>query len=155
MKKKGILLLSALVLSGILTACGNDPALALFKNEFDAFCLNVSELDTAINSIDTSAENEDSVSEFLEYLNDLDAEFQTLAEIDFPKEFDYLESLADEASAYMTEAVTSYAKAYENDSYVESRAEYAKENYARACKRVQIIIAFLHGETPDDTDLKY
>ena len=32
-------------------------------------------------------------------------------------------------------------------------AEYAKENYSRAYKRVQIIISFLHGEEPQDPDL--
>ena len=44
----------------------------------------------------------------------LDTSFQNFAELDFPTEFDYLESLADEASAYMTQAVESYHEAYSN-----------------------------------------
>ena len=32
-------------------------------------------------------------------------------------------------------------------------ADYAGENYARAYKRIQIILAFLHGEQPEDEDL--
>ena len=83
----------------------------------------------------------------------MDAEFEDFAELDFPEEFDYLEVLADEASEYMTTAVNSYQEAYEGDSYNEVTAEYAKENYIRAYKRIQIIISFLHGEEPDDVDL--
>ena len=32
-------------------------------------------------------------------------------------------------------------------------ADYAKENYARAYKRIQIIITFLHGEQPENVNL--
>ena len=54
---------------------------------------------------------------------------------------------------YMTEAVSSYHNAYSNGSYNEYMADYAGENYARAYKRIQIILAFLHGEQPEDEDL--
>ena len=53
----------------------------------------------------------------------------------------------------MTEAVKSYHEAYSNGSYNEYTAEYARQNYSRAYKRVQIIITFLHGEEPSDADL--
>ena len=42
---------------------------------------------------------------------------QDFAALDFPTEFDYLESLADEASEYMTTAVESYHDAYDNGGY--------------------------------------
>ena len=53
----------------------------------------------------------------------------------------------------MTTACQNYHKAYGNYSYNEYVADYAKENYSRAYKRVQIILSFLHGETPDNVDL--
>ena len=53
----------------------------------------------------------------------------------------------------MTEAVKNYHQAYGGDEYDESTAEYAKQNYSRAYKRIQIIISFLHGEEPTDPDL--
>ena len=53
----------------------------------------------------------------------------------------------------MTEAVKSYHEAYSNNSYNEYTAAYAKENYTRAYKRVQVIITFLHGDEPKDVDL--
>lgn len=135
----------------ILTACGEDPALTRFRKNIDDFCTRISEIDTSINSID--AESEDAASELLTCLDDLDLVFQTFSELDFPEEFDYLEDLADESSEYMTEAVKSYHEAFGQDSYNEQMAEYARQNYSRAYKRVQIIISFLHGEEPLDPDL--
>lgn len=149
--KKQLTLLTAGILSAILfSGCGQDPAITKFMGEIDEFCTNISEIDTSINNIDT--QEDDAVAQLLGYLDDLDEEFQEFAELDFPEEFDYLESLADEAGTYMTEAVESYHKVY-SGSYDTATAEYAKENYSRAYKRVQIIITFLHGEEPEDVGL--
>lgn len=144
-------IVTTLIAFCFFTGCGADPELTQFRNEIDAFCTAISEIDTSINNVD--ADSDYAISELLIYLKDLDAEFENFAELDFPEEFDYLEGLADEASEYMTTAVNSYHEAYEGDTYNESTAEYAKENYIRAYKRIQIIISFLHGEEPDDVDL--
>lgn len=151
MRNKLLLLAALLFFSLTMTGCGKDPELTQFKIELDTFCTNISTLDTSINNIDATSEY--ATQELLGYLDDLDLEFQTLAAIDFPEDFDYLEDLADEASEYMTEAVASYHEAYSNNSYNEATAEYAHENYSRAYKRVQVIITFLHGEEPKDADL--
>ena len=135
----------------MLPACGEDPALTQFRKNMDDFCTKISEIDTSINNIDAQSEN--STAELLSYLDDLDLAFQSFATFDFPEEFYNLEELAAESSEYMTEAVKSYHDAYSNDSYNEYTAEYAKQNYSRAYKRVQIIISFLHGEEPTDPDL--
>ena len=127
LKKKILAITAGLLTAMALTACGKDPKLTQFKGEIDAFCTEISDIDTAINNVD--------------------------AELDFPTEFDYLESLADEASAYMTQAVESYHEAYSNGGYNQLTADYAKENYARAYKRIQIIITFLHGEQPENVNL--
>lgn len=151
MNKKLPLICAALLVMIVLTACGEDPALTQFRKSMDDFCTKISEIDTSINGIDAQSEN--AKIELLGYLDDLDAAFQTFAGLDFPDEFNYLEDLARESSEYMTEAVKSYHDAYGDDSYDEAIAEYAKQNYSRAYKRVQIIISFLHGEEPTDADL--
>ena len=151
MKKTGKFIAMGLLVSVLLTGCGQDPKMVAFKNEIDNFCTQISEADTSINSID--AQSEGAAKELLEYLDELDMDFRHFAEIDFPEEFDYLESIADESSSYMTEAVRNYHEAYGGDSYNEAAAQYAKENYSRAYKRVQIIITFLHGEEPESVDL--
>lgn len=151
MKNKVCVLFTAVLAAFLLSACGTDPELAQFHKSIDDFCTKVSEIDTAINGID--AESDQAVSELLSYLDELDLVFQSFATLDFPEEFDYLEDTAKEASQYMTTAVESYHDVYSNNSYDEATAEYAKGNYSRAYKRIQIIISFLHGETPEDVDL--
>ena len=151
MKKKLKLLPAVGAAALALAACGEDPVLSRFRDEMDNFCTRISEIDSSINNIDAQSEN--AISELLACLDDLDLIFQDFAELDFPEEFDYLEELADEAGQYMTEAVKSYHEAYSNGSYNEYTAEYARQNYSRAYKRVQIIITFLHGEEPSDADL--
>ncbi len=134
----------------LLTACGEDPEIAQFRKSIDDFCTKISEIDSGINGIDAQSEN--AAAELLSYLDDLDIVFRAFARLDFPDEFDYLEKLADESSQYMTEAVKSYHEAYGNNYYNESTGEYARQYYSRAYKRVQIIISFLHGDTPNDVD---
>ena len=151
-KKKPLQKICIIILTALLlTACGEYPELTQFQNSMDDFCTKISEIDTGINNINARSEN--AVDELLTYLDDLDIVFRAFARLDFPEEFEYLEPLADEASQYMSEAVANYHEAYSNHSYQESTAEYARQNYSRAYKRVQIIISFLHGETPKDADL--
>lgn len=145
------LLITAILTAALLTACGEDPKVAGFRKNIDEFCDKLAEIDSAMNNIDAEADT--AVDEFLGYLDDLDIVFQSFARLDFPEEFDYLEATADEASEYMTTAASSYKEAYSNGSYNEYTADYAYENYARAYRRVQIIISFLRGETPDDVDI--
>lgn len=147
------MLFAAVLAIVLLTACGEDPELSRFHKSMDDFCTKVSEIDTAINSIDATADADAAVAELLGYLDELDLVFRSFSKLDFPEEFDYLEDTAQEASSYMTTAVESFHDAYSNGSYNEYTAEYAQGNYNRAYKRIQIIISFLHGETPDDVDL--
>lgn len=151
MKNKVRMLITAVFATILLTACGEDPELTQFRKNVDDFCDKISEIDQGMNNIDAEADG--AVGEFLGYLDDLDLIFQSFARLDFPEEFDYLEATADEASQYMTTAVESYHEAYSNGSYNEYTANYAYENYSRAYKRIQIIISFLHGETPDNVDI--
>lgn len=134
----------------VFGGCGEqeDPVKIKFKNDVDNFCNSISELDASMNAINPDSEN--APAQLLQYLDEVDMRFKNFAELDFPEEFDYLEPLADDASTYMTEAVTYYHNSYSNNSYNEYTAEYAQENYSRAIKRIKIIIAFLHGETPNE-----
>ena len=152
MKKKTALLLTTLLTcTFLLTGCGEDKELTQFKKDMDNFCTKISEIDTSINGIDADSDN--AVEELLTHLDELKVTFNEFAKFDFPEEFDYLESIAQEASDYMDTAVSSYHDAYSNYSYNEYTDEYAQGNYSRAYKRIQIIISFLHGETPEDVNI--
>lgn len=151
MKNKVRIIIAAVLMTAALTACGEDPKIVQFRKDIDAFCGKLSEIDAAMNGMDAEADG--AVAEFLDYMDELDLVFKSFAELDFPEEFDYLEETADEASSYMTTAAENYKEAYSNGSYNEYTAEYAYEHYARAYKRIQIILSFLHGETPDDVGI--
>lgn len=145
MKKK---LLLAVICLLLLCSCGGNPINAKFNNEINEFCDNISTIDAKINAINVEAEENSlryATSDLLTYLDELEIEFMKFSNLDFPEEFNYLEDMAKEAGTYMTEAVASYHKAYE-DGYNESMEEYARENYSRACKRVQLALAVLRGE---------
>lgn len=151
LKAKIIIAAAAIALSLMLTGCGEDPELTLFKSNVEQFCINLSQLDTSINKIDAEANN--ASDKLLGYIDQLDSQFQLFAELDFPEEFDYLEALADEAGDYMKEAAVSYQTAYADGGYDEPMSKYAFENYRRAYKRVQVIIIYLHGDEPTEADL--
>lgn len=153
MKNKVLLLLAVILTALSLTACGEDPELTQFRNSIEAFCTKVSQIDNSINSIDASSDR--AVAQLLSYLDELDSEFQSFAELDFPEEFDYLEDWADLSGEYMSKAVSSYHQLYESSVYNENTAADAKNNYSSAYKCIQAIITYLHGDTLDDSDLKF
>ena len=66
MKKKILAITAGLLTAMALTACGKDPKLTQFKGEIDAFCTEISDIDTAINNVD--AESDTATDELLGYL---------------------------------------------------------------------------------------
>ena len=151
MKNKIRPLLATVLAVLLLAGCGEDPELVQFRNYMENFCTKISEIDTSINSID--AQSDTAVNDLLSCLDELDNVFQSFAEHDFPEEFDYLEELADKSGEYMEAAVSGYHETYKNGGYDESMAEYARENYSRAYKCIQVIITYLHGDRPEASDL--
>lgn len=157
-KSKNITILLAMgVCAAIsMTACNNNNSdnteeLQAFRTQVDSFCMSIATADSNINAIDTNSEGYEQV--ILTELDNLDTNFKNFAALDFPSDYDYLESLADEASTYMNTAVISYHDVFENeysDEAFDSKYNYATENYSRAYKRIQIIVTFLNGEISED-----
>lgn len=154
MKTKRTLLsvLSAALMLFLLSGCGKNKELTEFRTSFEAFCSDVAGIDASINSIDAAAD--DAVPTLLTLLDELDVKFQELAALEVPKEFAYMEDLADEASENMTLAIENYHLAYEAEVYDASAANIASQYYERAYKRIQYMITFMHGEIPDDENVK-
>lgn len=152
LKKKFLLVVTALTLAFSLTACGEDPELAKFKTEMENFCQAIAEIDEGMNNIDVTAEGYR--EELLEYLDKAEDEFRKLGSISIPEEFAYIEELVQGASEDMITAVEQFHEAFGVDSYNEYTFEYANEYYQRAYKRLTYIITLLHGEIPEDDDIK-
>ena len=151
MKKKLLTLLLAACFSLSITGCGEDKELTKYKDEMDTFFSEIEVIHNKMNSIDP--ESETALDELFQCLDELDAEFASMAELKVPDEFSSLESLADEASENMTLAVENYHNAYSVDSYNEYTAATADEYYARANKRIQYMIDILHGNMPEGDDV--
>lgn len=138
------LLFSLLFLMG----CGNDEELIVYEEQMSSFFTNISELNANMNAIDVSDETA-AQAELLSYLDALQTEFNSLAELEVPEEFISVESLADEAAENMTQAVSLYHQLYESETFDTTTTEAANEYYSRANIRIQYIISILHGEIPE------
>ena len=104
--------------------------------------------DSSINAIDP--ESDTAVSELLSLLDSMDKSFSQMASLEVPDGFPGVEQLADEASEYMTEAVSYYHQAFEGEEYDSVLADVAKQNYDRANVRLQYIVSILHGDIPEE-----
>ena len=148
-KTKNLLLLLLLLLC--LTGCGKNAELEEYQTNMSTFISNVSDIKSRMDSIDTASP--DAVYSLLGCLDELQVQFEILSEMNVPSKFAGIESLADEASSYMTEAVLLYHEIFEAAEYDEAAADIAEENYDRAMKRLSYISSLLQGKLPDDENL--
>ena len=112
----------------------------------DAFAVQADQDFEALSQVDPDSET--AVEDLLMAMDQLAASFEALAGIPVPRQFSALESLADEASSYMTEAASLYREADADGQYAENVAVAAQENYDRAVKRMEYISQILQGEMP-------
>ena len=131
-----------------LSGCQNNPELDNYKANMNQFFENIKVFDSAINAIDPSSES--AASDLLNILDSMETSFSQMASLEVPDSFPGVEELADEASSYMTEAVSCYHQAFEGETYSASMADVAKQNYDRANVRLQYIVSILHGEIPEE-----
>lgn len=151
-KNKKLIIMAAAVLC--LSGCSEtdtEKELADFSSSISEFTTVIKNANEQINEIDTSSE--DASEQLLEILDELDTEFQELAELAVPEQYKSIESLADEASTNMTNAVSYYHTAYEAENFSEQDAEIAYEYYTRAMTRVQYIGYILVGEIPEGENI--
>ena len=148
MKYQSPFLLPVLLILLFSTGCGTDKELETYKANMETFYADISAYDALINSIDTTSET--SVSELLTALDGLEERFTWMASLTVPKEFAVNETLAAQASEYMTNAVALFHQAYESEPFDNAAAQAAHEYYERANKRAVYILAILHGEMPAD-----
>ena len=147
--KTKTLILSCFIISVMLfSGCKGNAELDNYKANMTQFFENIQAFDSAINSI--NPESETAVSDLLSLLDSMDKNFQQMASLEVPDGFPGVEELADEASDYMTEAVSYYHQAFEAEPFDTVLADVAKQNYDRANLRLQYIVSILHGDLPEE-----
>ena len=151
MKLKYILTSALLILSMLFCGCGKDAELTKYEKDVTAFIDEVSDIKLRMEEIDINSDS--AIVDTLMCLDAMQEQFYLLAEMDVPKEFASIESLADEASEYMTESVAIYHEVFEADEYDAVNADVATQNYDRAMKRISYISILLQGELPEDENL--
>ncbi|MFI3237215.1 MAG: hypothetical protein R3Y47_04200 [Lachnospiraceae bacterium] len=157
MKKLAILFLVMITMLCTI-GCGadssEDTALLDFQTQLQEICDNIEEIDAQMNALDPNIDNAEAT--MLSYLNALSAEFDALEAIEIPNDdYAYMTSLSQEACDYMDESIVLYFEILGQGTYTDESIALAYENYSRACKRVQVIVALLHGEVPEDATVTY
>jgi len=144
MKKR----ICSLLLAGLailtLTACGNESELEKYNKEVELFYTDVVACNDRINTIDANTET--ASAELLEELDTLNELFKDFAELKVPREYASVESLADEASVLMDEAITQYHTAFAGEVVNDFEASLAYEKYCRAIVRINYIGDLLQGK---------
>lgn len=152
MKKCKIIGLS-LFFAFLLTACGQNEELTAYQEDMNTFFERAAEYNDQMNAIDRTSDT--AVIELLGYLDAFAEDIEWMAQLEVPEQFSAVESLADEASENMKEAVALYHEAYGGDQYDEGSAQAAREYYDRTNIRIQYIITILHGEIPEGEGVTY
>ena len=147
MLKRFTLLIALMMSMLVFTGCGEKEELTVYEENMKNFYAEISEIENAIAEIDESSEN--AVNTLLINMEEMAVCFQTLADMEVPMEFISIEELADDASAYMDEAVRLYSEAYEEDYVSDALVQAATENYESAMKRINYIAVLLQGEIPE------
>lgn len=131
-----------------LTGCNKqDPVLENYKANMNQFFENIRIIDSSINAIDPNSET--STAELLSLLDSMDTSFAQMASLEVPDGFPGVDELADDASAYMSEAVSYYHQAYDGE-YDAAFADVAYQNYEQANIRFQYIVSIIHGNIPEE-----
>lgn len=135
------------------TACGEDETLNAYLEDMNTFFSRMAEYNEKINGIDRDSET--ALPELLGYLDELEEDIAWMADLEVPEQFSAAESLADEASENMKQAVELFHKACEGEQFDDATAQAAIEYYNRTNIRIKYIITILHGEIPEGEGVIY
>ena len=150
---KSVIVLVLVVLAFCITGCGKNKdtkELDAYYDSMSRFASGMTKIKNDLESVDTSVPG--AYKEVLSYLDKMQEQIETLAEMEVPDEFSSNEELADEANEYMHQAVSLFHQYYEDPDCERAVFEAASENYSRAMKRVNYISYILRGELPEGED---
>ena len=152
MRKKLTTALLSLLFICTFCACNktSDDALAQYKADVENFYAEALSSNERINNID--AESETAAEDLLHELDYVKTNFQNFADLEVPKEYPNVESLADSAAQLMSDAVEMYHSSYQDGTFNDFTAGMAYEKYCRAIETINCIGDILQGKTTSNSN---
>ena len=148
-KRLRVSLVLSILLIFTITGCGKNTELENYKANMNQFFENIKIYDASINALALNPDSETAVSDLLALLDSMSVSFEQMASLDVPDGFPGVEQLADEASEYMSTAVSYYHQAYDGE-YDAALENVAHQNYEYANVRLQYIVSIIHGDIPEE-----
>lgn len=138
----------------LLTACGKskeEEKITAYRDSMTSCYETIASSASALDAINPSANS--AVTDMLNQLDQMNTAFQDMAALEVPEEYSSIETMADEAASYMSEAARLYHEAFADGGYLPEVGNDAKLQYKAAMTYLSYIGDILMGEIPEGDDV--
>lgn len=138
----------------LLTACGQskeEEKITAYRESMTSCYEAIASSASALDAINPSANS--AVTDMLAQLDLINTAFQDMAALEVPEEYSSVESMADDAAYYMSEASRLYHEAFSDGGYQPDVGSNAKTQYKAAMTYLSYIGDVLMGEIPEGDDV--
>lgn len=149
--KSAVLLMTVCLL---LTACGKnkeEEKITAYRDSMTTCYESIVSSTSALDAINPSSNT--AVTDMLGELDQINTAFQDMAALEVPEEYASIESMADDAAYYMSEASRLYHEAFADGGYLPDVGNSAKLQYKAAMTYLSYIGDILMGEVPEEDDV--
>lgn len=137
-----------------VTACGRnkeDEKITAYRDGMTTCYETIASSASALDAINPSSNT--AVTDMLGELDQINTAFQNMAALEVPEEYSSIETMADDAAYYMSEASRLYHEAFADGGYLPEVGNDAKLQYKAAMTYLSYIGDILMGEVPEGDDV--
>lgn len=150
-KTISFILAASLILTA--TSCGKkeEEQITAYRDSMTTCYETIASSASALDAINPSANS--AVTDMLAQLDQINTAFQNMAALEVPEEYSSIETMADDAAYYMSEASRLYHEAFADGGYLPDVGNDAKLQYKAAMTYLSYIGDVLMGEMPEGEDV--
>lgn len=137
-----------------VTACGKnkeEEKITAYRDSMTTCYETIASSTSALDAINPSSNT--AVNDMLGELDRINTAFQNMAALEVPEEYSSIETMADDAAYYMSEASRLYHEAFADGGYLPEVGNDAKLQYKAAMTYLSYIGDILMGEIPEGDDV--